>query len=324
MLILITGATGFIGGRIAKFLAPQHRLRTLALPNENTSTLEALGVEIIRGDISKKEDVQRAMHGVTHVYHCAAIVGDGYPKALVQAVTVDGTRYLLEICAEHEVRVVLISSIVVYGEHLNTHVCDEDTPFGKIFGTYNWGKQQQELIARQLEKERGLQVSIVRPSNVIGARSRPWVDLSTQHMRNGLPILINGGDFCMAQVSVNNLARLCIVAMQSPQAIGRAYNGSNGDTVTWKQYYTDLAQLANLPPPRAISANLTRWGAYIIEPLWTLLRIKERPPLTQEALNLVGANLRIPMQRALEELDFSPQNDYAETLEEIRVYLATR
>ena len=70
---------------------------------------------------------------------------------------------------------VLASSIVVYGDNIGRGICDEDTPFGKTFGPYSRVKQLQEKMGWQYYKEKGLKLTVVRPANVYGPGSGPWL-----------------------------------------------------------------------------------------------------------------------------------------------------
>src|SRR6266853_5335822 len=95
--ILITGATGFVGGHVAEACVKRgHAVSTIARSGSATGPLEQLGVAIQRGDLTDPEIVRKAVEGIDAVVHCAAKVGDWGPVADYRAVNVEALRHLLE------------------------------------------------------------------------------------------------------------------------------------------------------------------------------------------------------------------------------------
>ncbi len=320
---LVTGATGFIGRRlVARLLAGGRAVRALALPGEPVERCWPGPVEVFRGDVRDRTAVEAAVMGAGVVLHLAAVVGDWGRESLYQAVTVEGTRNVLGAAAAAGVRAVLVSSVTVYGDAIGSDVCDEDHPFGRPQGPYGRAKQAQERIARELEAAAGLRVTIVRPTNVYGPGSRPWVDDLSDHLRRGLPSLFGDGEQNAGLAYVDNVADLLALAAYHPAAVGRVYNASDDLDVSWRRYFTDLTTAIGAPPPRAIPAPLARAGAVLNEALWRLLGIWEsRPPITREAVNLVGSHHRVPGARARAELGWAPQVSYDEGLAAVLAYL---
>ena len=77
MKALVTGATGFIGSVLTKDLIGQgHQVRALALPGENTTALKKLGVEVLAGDLLKRETITGICDGIDTVFHLAGRVTD--------------------------------------------------------------------------------------------------------------------------------------------------------------------------------------------------------------------------------------------------------
>lgn len=321
--VLVTGATGFIGSALVnRLLADGHRVRALVLPNDPASGLWSGTVDEVRGDITDPAAVHRAMEGTSTVYHLAAVVADWADKEVVQRVTMDGTTHVMEAALSHTARVVLASSIVVYGDAIDREECDEDHPFGRPLGVYSWSKQEQERLAREYAEAKGLELVVVRPANVIGPRCGPWVDEVVAQMRSRMPALLSGGSQNAGLVSIDNLVDVFVRAGQCPEAVGRIYNAADGGDVTWRQYFTDLSALAGTPSPLSIPRWVAASMARVCEPLWRGLRRRNRPPITFEALNLVGSHHTIPIGRAQRELGYQPGVDsYTQTMKAIGDYL---
>ncbi|MBI3997499.1 MAG: NAD-dependent epimerase/dehydratase family protein [Armatimonadetes bacterium] len=320
---LVTGATGFIGRRLVAHLVEWGMaVRALALPQEHTDGLFPASVEVARGDVTDAASVRRAARGVGTVFHLAGVVSDWGEEDLFDRVTVGGTAHTLGAAAEEGARAVLASSVVVYGDDARREVLHEDRPFGRALGPYSRSKQRQEHIATTLARDRGLRVTVMRLTNVYGPGSGPWVTQAVAQLRRGLPALIDGGFGNAALCYVENAARALVLAASTPSAAGRVYNVSDGSDVTWRRYFTDLAHIAGTPPPRSISWPVARAGAFLFEALWRWTRLKGRPPLTHEALNLVGSDLRVPIERAQTELGFAPRVAYEEGIRSVAPSLA--
>ena len=116
--VLVTGATGFIGSRVVhKLLQNNVVVKALVLPREAILTEWADRVVIIRGSISDSQAVEKAAAGAKTIIHLAAIVGDWGDEKKFWEFTVEGSRQIFEQALENKARVVLASSIVVYGDN---------------------------------------------------------------------------------------------------------------------------------------------------------------------------------------------------------------
>lgn len=317
--VLVTGATGFIGRRVVQALVARGvRARALVLPGEPVGALE---VEVVRGAIEDRAAVSQAVRGAATVIHLAAVVGDWGDESVYSRITVDGTRALLEL-SEPGAKVVLASSVVVYGDRIGRAVCDEEAPWGRALGPYSRSKQAQEKLARQIARARGVALAVVRPTNVFGAGSRPWVHDALAVLARGLPALVDGGGQDAGLAHVDNVAALLVRAAEHPGAAGRVYNACDGNGVTWRRYFTDLARIGGAPPPRSMPRSIANAIARGGELAWRVLRLSGRPPATREAINLVGSHHRVPTARARFELGWSPVVGYAQGLDEIAASLA--
>ncbi len=321
--ILVTGATGFVGGHLVdRLVAGGLRPRVLVRGDTNRVRVRwGDAVEIAPGDIADGLAVARAVAGVRTVFHLAAEVGDAGTLATYRAATVLGTRNLMEAAAREKPLVVLTSSIAVYGTRLRTHVLDEDLPWGPPAGYYSSCKQEQERLAADMASRGGVPLVVVRPSNVYGPRSRIWVDTVVAELRRGTPLLIGGGDFNAGLCQISNLVDVLVLVSSRPEAVGRVYNACDGSAVTWKTYFGDLARIAGTSPPRSVPRAVATTIAAVGEPLWRVLRLPGRAPLTHEALNIVGSDSRIPNARVKRELGFEPAMSYEASLAGIETYL---
>jgi len=317
MTILITGATGFIGSHLTlRLLADNKRIRALVLPSEPIPPDWNNKVEIFRGDIRNRLDVENAVKGASLIFHLAAVTLDTGPMELHQAVTLEGTRHIMEAAA-HQAKVILTSSITTYGVKIQTDVLDEELEWGKPAGFYSTHKQLQEKLAREIAAKQNVELVVLRPGNVFGAGSPQWVKSVLAELQRGTPTLLGGGHGNPGFVYIDNLVDALILASENPKAVGRIYNIGDGFELSWKTYFTDLARIANAPKPKVIPRWLGRALAGIIEPIWYGLKLKGRPPLTYEAFNLVASDARFPTARAQTELGYQPRVKYEDAMKEI-------
>ncbi len=320
--ILVTGATGFIGSHlVAALLNKRYKVRAVVLPEEPVSADWDDRVKIYRGDIADYALVERALRGAKTVFHLAALVQDWGRESLHQQVTVKGTENICRAALHVKARVVLVSSIAVYGDRIDAQLCTEDAGFGRPLGSYGRSKQEQERIVQHYAADRGLRSTIVRPSNVYGAGSRPWVDEVAKILRKGGITLVGDGNQNAGLCYVVNLVDVLVRAASRPCAVGRVYNAADEFDISWRRYFSDLARLAGTRPPRAAPLPLARFLARIFENIWKIGVFTQRPPITMEALNLVGSHHRISMERTRNELAYRPLVSYEESLDDIEKYL---
>jgi nucleoside-diphosphate-sugar epimerase len=317
-LAVVTGAGGFLGSHlVARLRRDGERVRALMAPGERAPERWRAGdAERVEADMRDAAAIEHALAGATTVYHCAAIVGDWAPWPLIDAVTIGGTRNTLVAAARNDARVVLASSIVVYGERLRHEVCHEAVPHGQPQGNYGRSKQAQERIVAELERSVALKCAIIRPANVYGPGSQPWVIQAAQALRKG-PTLIGGGDFAAGLVHVDNVVDIFVRAGRSANAIGRVYNAADDTNATWRQYFGDLARISGAPRPTPVARPVARILSHVMESAWRALGIRTRPQLTREAFNLTGFPVRIPYDKARLELGYQPIVDYATGLRQL-------
>ena len=174
-MILITGATGFVGSAVLRrLLAAGHRVRALARPASDRRNLEGLAVEVAAGDLLEPSSLRPALEGCSGLFHVAADyrLWAPDPGPMFRA-NVDGTRMLLLAARDARVeRIVYTSSVAALGVLPGDAVADEKTPvtFADMIGPYKQSKFLAEAAVRKLIEDEGLPVVIVNPSTPIGPR----------------------------------------------------------------------------------------------------------------------------------------------------------
>src|SRR5215471_3618278 len=257
MAVLVTGASGFLGGRLANVLAAHgETVRILARPTSDLHHLAGLPLEIVKSDLADTRGLTAAVKGVTHIYHCAACSTDWASDAVYHAANVAGVQKLLD-AARHVgslQRFLHVSTTDVYG--YPAVPCDESHPLTDVGLPYNRTKCQGEECVWQASR-RGLPVTIVRPATIYGPRSKDFGAEIAKLIRRGTMALVDGGrspgGFCYVDNAVDAIIRAATV----PATLGRPYNLADGTAVPWRRYIDALADgLGERRPSISIPAAL--------------------------------------------------------------------
>ena len=322
--VLVTGGCGFLGRALVGLILQHTRwsVRVLALPQEAVPSGWTARVEVVRGDITRMADVARAAQGCGILFHLAALVGDAGTYAEHERVTVGGTAHVFDVAMANKARVVLTTSICAYGDAIQHGRCTEDTPLGRAQGPYGRAKQGQEALAWRF-KSQGGKVCVVRPANIVGPGSGPWLLDAAQALRQRLPALVGGGRGNAALTVVDNVADFLLLAARTPAAYGQAFNVHDDLQVTWRGYFTDLATLLQAPHPRSVPRVLAYLGAHVAEPLFRRFWPRQRPPVTREALNLIAWDSAFSTDKA-RALGWSPRVSYERMLMVLSQDIAAR
>src|ERR1022692_1176438 len=173
-MILVTGASGFVGGHVARALVQAGaNVRALLRDSSNTKSIDDLSVEIVRGDLTDRASLDRAVKGCRHVYHVAADYRfwTRDPAEMYKS-NVGGTENLLDAAADAGVeRIVYTSTVGCMGWPANGAPTNEDyaVTIDSMAGNYKRSKFQAELVALDRARK-GVPVVIVNPTAPVGER----------------------------------------------------------------------------------------------------------------------------------------------------------
>jgi nucleoside-diphosphate-sugar epimerase len=317
---LLTGATGFIGGHLARALrADGHRVRCLTRSGSDTSVLEKLDVELLSGELSSRDSLLDATRGCEHVVHCGALVSDWASVSEIARVNVQGTRNLLDAAVESSVRrFIHISTTDVYG-HPGGPPVQEDYVARRLHNWYSRTKREAEQAVRAAAGRQGLEVVIIRPATVYGPRSVAMIGEIAQALGNGSMLLIGGGGTVAGLCYVENLADLVLDALRNEAAVGEAFNATDALEVTWKELTDDLAHGIGARPARwSMPYSLAYNLGLFLEQGYRLARgatgLSTRPLLSRQAVEVMGRDQRFSNQKAKQMLGFQPRVGYEEGL----------
>jgi len=235
--VLVTGATGSIGGRLVEKLVLDHQahMRVLVRNFSNLSRVSRLPVSVYPGDVTDPAAVDKAVEGCDFVFHCAYAAGAR--PAEQEQIAVEGSRNIAEAALHHKIKsLVFASSISVY-EPLQDGNLDETAPRKLSGWTYPDIKKKTEKIMLEFHSRRGLPVVILQPTIVYGPFVKSWTQSPVSQLRSGTVILPDDGSGLCNAVYIEDVVDSFILAAINPRAIGETFLISASEPVTWREFY---------------------------------------------------------------------------------------
>lgn len=230
-IILVTGATGFIGRRLVRRLIPAGaRVRILVRPTGNLQVLRGVvdRAEIYYGDLKDANSLKESVRGVELIFHLATATGPTWEE--VHQATVLGTECLLGSAWRAGVgRFVYVSSMSVYdyGRMTPGAVVDESAPLEadpRTRNNYARSKCEAEAVVRRYLGNSKMGVTIVRPGAVYGPAGPPHIPPAIRIVGDKLAFAIGGGQRPIPLVYVDDLVDALLRIGGSPVAAGKIYN----------------------------------------------------------------------------------------------------
>jgi nucleoside-diphosphate-sugar epimerase len=280
MIVLVTGASGFLGRAVAaELVAAGHEVRTL---QRRPSGVD--GVADVLGSITDPLHVARAIDGVEGVVHLAAKVSLAGAAEDFRIVNVEGTRTILDAADRAGVsRVVHVSSpSVAHAGSALAGVGAEPASPEHARGDYARTKAEAELLALARDS-RAMQVVAIRPHLVWGPGDTQLVGRIVERARRGRLPLLNGGTALIDTTYVVNAASGIVAALHRADAAhGRAYVLTNGEPRPVGELLAAICLAGGVRPPRwSLPAGVGRAAGSIIERVWAVRPGDDEPPMTR-------------------------------------------
>ncbi len=312
----MTGASGFVGGAVVRYLAERGRpvrgvYRRQRLP-QHLARSQALGAEVERRDLSQPEEIEGAVRGIGTIVHAAALVADWGRLEDFQAINVDLTARLLDSARREGCRVfVYISSVAVHGFGPHVYSCEEG-PYYPLFNPYQITKKlAEELVLSQSDKS--FRTCSIRPGNVCGPGDTTTFYPIFSALEKGVMGYLGGGHTLTCPVYIDDLVKAIVLAMEKEQSDAEAFNITGGEEVTWHQLLTHAASLLGARAPRI---SLPAWLAYSVAGLlsmgYKVLGIGSAPPITRYRVAQLINDYHFSIDKARSLLGYVPRVSWQE------------
>ncbi len=245
-LVLITGAAGFVGHHLVmEAVKAGFTVRATDVSSRHYGALfEALDVEFIAADLTKRQGLDQLVSGVEGVFHVAGLLDYSTPDKPMFAVNVDAVENICDAAVKAGVkRLIHWSSVNVYGfgMHTKAPVNEDSEKLTPPLNNYNVSKWEGEKVIRKYIKEAGLRATIIRPAAVYGIRAEYGLYEAFARVyqdRNKKKLLMLGkGDKTDAFIHVLDLCRAAIHLYGDDSTIGEAYTISDDSSITTIEFF---------------------------------------------------------------------------------------
>ena len=316
----VTGGSGFIGGRLIERLRSDgHAVKALARSDAAADRIRARGGEPARGDLADAEAMRSGADGCEWAFHAAATLGDWGKREEFERGNVEGTRNVLDACAEAGVRRFVhvgTEAALLAGQPLVD--VDESAPLRPDSpALYSSTKARAEQLVRAANRD-GFETVVVRPRFVWGRGDTTLLPSMAEMVRSGRFAWIGGGRQKTSTTHVDNTVEgLMLGATRG--APGEVYFVTDGEPVVFRDFVSELLSTQGVDPPtRNIPAPVAHALAVGGETAWHALPLPRRPPLTRFAYWVSAQECTIRIDKAREQLGFGPVRSREEGLAELR------
>jgi nucleoside-diphosphate-sugar epimerase len=322
--IVITGASGFIGGHVAKYFAGKgERITCLLRPGSDTGFIDDLPVNKTMGDILEIESLEQAFMGMDFVIHVAARVGDWGKYEDFYKTNVQGTLNVLEAALHNNIRNVMITgSVSSYGEEDCRSPKNETSPYrshypyfmDKMFpSAMNYYRDTKALMTSEsiaFAQKNNMNLTIIEPVWVYGENE--FTSGFYEYLKSvssGLPVMPGSKKNLFHVVYAGDLAEAYYAAYKKNlQGIHRIIIGNEKPELMHEIYKTYCRE-ANLKFPRLLPKWMVYPFGFVIEMIFTALKKKSAPILTRSRVNMFYDSIAYKTDNALQLLSFRCKTD---------------
>jgi len=304
--ILVTGATGFVGGKLAhRLLSSGYGVRVLARSAEKAREFVERGADLVEGDLRDVGVLKRAVQGVGTVYHIAAIFRQArFNEQELREVNASAVRHLMEASMTEGVhRFIHCSTVGVLGD-IKNRPADENTPYAPG-DAYQRTKMEGEQIAIEILGSGNLRGIVIRPAMIYGPGDLRLLKLF-KPIAQGSFIMVGSGQTLAHFVYIDDLVQGFLLAGEKEEITNRIYILSGPEEITLWSLAELIAEQAGSPPPRwRLPLKPVQWAGDLCERICRPLGIE--PPLYRRRVDFFAKNRSFSSAKAQRELGYAPQ-----------------
>ncbi|MDO8828270.1 NAD(P)-dependent oxidoreductase [Methylophaga sp.] len=308
-ICLITGGSGFVGGRlIERLIAQGWQVRALARSDQAMQTVTELGAQAVHGSLDDMASLTIAAQGCSVVIHVAALFKLWGDRDEFERSNVQGTASLLRAAEAASVKrfVQVGAAAVVMGDLAPMLQVNESLPRNeRAWAPYSASKARSEALVLGANRSGVFETVVIRPPMIWGA-GMPTLDHMIETVRAGQFRWVGDGSQAMSTAHVDNVCHAVELAIEKGRG-GEAYFVSDGNDSTLKQFVSGLLQTRGIESPRASAPLPVAWiMASMMEWMWRTFSRPGEPPITRQMLRLIGKPFTLDISKAQRELGYRP------------------
>jgi nucleoside-diphosphate-sugar epimerase len=327
MNVLVTGATGFLGGALCPMLISKgFNVRGAGRNRRAGDELAAKGVTFVPADLRSEREAAELCRDMDYVIHCAALSSPwGRRKDFIQA-NVNATRHLTDAAVRHRVRkFVHISSSSVYFDFTDRYdVCEQAALARPFASCYTETKYLSELeVARAADS--GLSIAILRPRGIFGPGDPSIIPRLIQAHKRGILRVVGDSNTLVDMTYVDNIAHAAFLAMCCPESPkDPVFNITNDEPVRLWDFINNIMEGVGLSKvSRRIPYPIAHSLAYLAEILAKTVMVGREPPLTRYTVGLLAKSQTLDITKAKSLLGYAPIVSIAEGIANVVAWLKT-
>ncbi len=316
---LVTGATGFLGGALARRLATDGwQVTGLGRNAQAGAALAHAGVRFLAADLRHQDAIIAACAGQDLVFHAGAAVATWGRYADFHATNVGGTEAVIEGCRRHGVhRLVHVSTPSIYFGFQDRLDVREDAPLPEhqpnAYAATKLLAETRIAAAHQA----GLPVVTLRPRALFGPGDPTIFPRVIKAMQQGRLRIVGTGENVQDLSYIDNIVDGLIAAgLTGAHVLGKVYNLTNGEPVrVWDKLRLLCTRLSLPFPHRRVPFRVAFAAASAMEALYTRLPALGEPPFTRYTVSLLACNMTLSLAAAQTDLDYRPRVTVDEGIE---------
>jgi nucleoside-diphosphate-sugar epimerase len=316
--ILITGATGFIGGAVARrLLAEGCQIKVLARTPEKAASLQKMGAEVLRGDLTDYDSVRSAMDGVDVLIHVAGAINLFADEETYSRINALGTTNVCKAALDAGVkRFIHTSTVIVHGLEPGTNLAEDAA---LIYGDdlYCDTKIDSENIAWDWI-EKGLPGIVVRPSQAYGPEDGTWTIKPIGLLKKNLFSYADGGKGVIQAIYIDDLVDGYLGTLAEGET-GEVYALVGERPVPLKEFFGYYVEMLGKRFVPSVPAFMARATAGLMESIARLT--KSKPVFTRAQIIYTTRQISYSGEKAKEKLGFVPKTSLEDGMKKTEEWL---
>ena len=309
VLVLVTGATGFVGGALARRLHAAGAIVTAqGRRAAEGAALEAAGLRFVRGDLAEPAVAEAAGAGQQYVFHCAALAAPWGPYKDFYRANVTATENVAAAAQRAgTARLVHVSTpSLCFADQPRRDVRETDPLPPRQLTAYADTKRLAEQVVDEAQAA-GLATVTLRPRAIFGPGDATIFPRLLRQVARGRLRVIGPGDNLADLTYIDNVVDGLLLAARAPAAVGGKYNLTNGEPQPlWPLIARVSAALGYGPPKGRVPLGAALALAGALELAYTLFARKAEPPLTRYTVRMLALDATLDIRAARRDLGYAP------------------